>query len=109
LGQAARLARAVGYNGNGKLMARLVQTSLTLGFLIALSVVAPSFKAGDLIKLLGVGTVAIGFAFQNILQNFLAGILSPFAGTVSARRLHQCYGHRRNGPRHPVTRDDREH
>jgi small conductance mechanosensitive channel len=25
--------------------------------------------------LLGVGTVAIGFAFQNILQNFLAGIL----------------------------------
>jgi small-conductance mechanosensitive channel len=57
-------------------MARLVQTSiLILGFLIALSVVAPSFKAGDLIKLLGVGTVAIGFAFQNILQNFLAGIL----------------------------------
>src|SRR6266478_9846099 len=57
-------------------MARLVQTSiLGLGFLIALSVVAPSFKAADLIKLLGVGTVAIGFAFQNILQNFLAGIL----------------------------------
>ncbi len=57
-------------------MARLVQTSiLVLGFLIALSVVAPTFKAADLIKLLGVGTVAIGFAFQNILQNFLAGIL----------------------------------
>ena len=46
-----------------------------LGFLIALSVVAPSFQAGDLIKMLGVGSVAIGFAFQNILQNFLAGIL----------------------------------
>jgi small conductance mechanosensitive channel len=43
--------------------------------LIAFSVVAPSFKAGDLIKLLGVGSVAIAFAFQNILQNFLAGIL----------------------------------
>jgi small conductance mechanosensitive channel len=27
------------------------------------------------IKILGVGTVAVGFAFQNILQNFLAGIL----------------------------------
>jgi small conductance mechanosensitive channel len=64
------------HQGIALLMARLVQTSiLTLGFLIALSVVAPSFKAGDLIKLLGVGTVAIGFAFQNILQNFLAGIL----------------------------------
>ena len=64
------------HQGIALLMARLVQTSiLILGFLIALSVVAPSFRAGDLIKLLGVGTVAIGFAFQNILQNFLAGIL----------------------------------
>ena len=64
------------HQGIALLMARLVQTGiLTLGFLIALSVIAPSFKAGDLVKLLGVGTVAIGFAFQNILQNFLAGIL----------------------------------
>jgi small conductance mechanosensitive channel len=46
-----------------------------LGFLIALSLIAPSFRAGDLIKVLGIGSVAIGFAFQNILQNFLAGIL----------------------------------
>jgi small conductance mechanosensitive channel len=48
---------------------------LILGFFISLSVVAPSFKAADLIKLLGVGTVAIGFAFQKILQNSPAGIL----------------------------------
>lgn len=46
-----------------------------LGFLIALSVVAPSFSVGDLVKVLGIGSVAIGFAFQNILRNFLAGIL----------------------------------
>jgi len=50
-------------------------TVAIFGFLIAFSVVAPSFHAGDLIKMLGVGSVAIGFAFQNILQNFLAGIL----------------------------------
>ena len=37
--------------------------------------IAPSFHAADLIKLLGIGTVAIGFAFQNILHTFLAGIL----------------------------------
>ncbi len=48
------------------------------GFLVALSAVAPSFHASDLIKMLGVGSVAIGFAFQNILQNFLAGILLLF-------------------------------
>lgn len=60
----------------GLLLGQLAQvTVVILGFLIALSIVAPSFQAGDLIKMLGVGSVAIGFAFQNILQNFLAGIL----------------------------------
>jgi small conductance mechanosensitive channel len=60
----------------GILLGQLSQLSIViLGFLIALSVIAPSFQAADLIKILGVGTVAIGFAFQNILQNFLAGIL----------------------------------
>jgi len=58
------------------LLGRLVHTVIVaVGFLIAFSVIAPSFHAADLIKLLGIGTVAIGFAFQNILQNFLAGIL----------------------------------
>jgi small conductance mechanosensitive channel len=58
------------------LMGQLVHGLVAvLGFLIALSIVAPSFQAGDLIKMLGIGSVAIGFAFQNILQNFLAGIL----------------------------------
>jgi small-conductance mechanosensitive channel len=60
----------------GILLGQLAQVTLiVLGFLIAFSTVAPSFHAGDLIKMLGVGSVAIGFAFQNILQNFLAGIL----------------------------------
>ena len=60
----------------GLLLGQLAQVAVViLGFLIALSIVAPSFQAGDLIKVLGVGSVAIGFAFQNILQNFLAGIL----------------------------------
>jgi small conductance mechanosensitive channel len=45
------------------------------GLLVAISIVSPSFQASDLIKILGIGGVAIGFAFQNILQNFLAGLL----------------------------------
>ena len=82
LGQPASLSRGVAYNDGAKIRESLCRwldwfrpASLILGFLIALSVLAPSFEAGDLIKSLGVGTVAIGFAFQNILQNFLAGIL----------------------------------
>jgi small conductance mechanosensitive channel len=60
----------------GLLLGQLAQVTLVvLGFLIAFSTVAPSFHASDLIKMLGIGSVAIGFAFQNILQNFLAGIL----------------------------------
>jgi small-conductance mechanosensitive channel len=62
--------------GLALLLARFAHTGIVLiGFLIAVSVIAPSFQAADLIKVLGIGTVAIGFAFQNILQNFLAGIL----------------------------------
>jgi small conductance mechanosensitive channel len=58
------------------LLGQLAQTLvLILGFLVAVSVVAPSFHAANLIQMLGIGSVAIGFAFQNILQNFLAGIL----------------------------------
>lgn len=58
------------------LMGQLIQTiMLVLGFLIAFSVIAPSFQAADIVKMLGIGSVAVGFAFQNILQNFLAGIL----------------------------------
>jgi small conductance mechanosensitive channel len=71
-----RLSRKRERQNLGLLLGQLAQvTVLVLGFLIALSAVAPSFHASDLIKMLGIGSVAIGFAFQNILQNFLAGIL----------------------------------
>lgn len=82
----------------GVVFARLVGAGIILlGFLVSFSIVAPSFQAADLIKILGIGSVAIGFAFQNILQNFLAGLLllwtepfrvgdqirlDPFEGTV---------------------------
>src|ERR1700722_8679128 len=64
----------------GVVFARLTgAATILLGFLVAFSVVAPSFQAADLIKVLGIGGVAIGFAFQNILQNFLAGLLLLWA------------------------------
>jgi small-conductance mechanosensitive channel len=64
----------------GVVFARIFSAgTILLGFLVAFSVVAPSFQAGDLIKILGISGVAIGFAFQNILQNFLAGLLLLWA------------------------------
>lgn len=46
-----------------------------LGLLVALTIAVDSFEPGQLIQLLGIGSVAVGFAFHDILQNFLAGIL----------------------------------
>lgn len=43
--------------------------------LIASVIVFPSVKPATVISSLGIGTVAIGFAFKDILQNLLAGIL----------------------------------
>ncbi|MFS0771117.1 mechanosensitive ion channel family protein [Sphingomonas sp. 1P08PE] len=43
--------------------------------LIASVIVFPSVKPATIISSLGIGSVAIGFAFKDILQNLLAGIL----------------------------------
>ncbi|MBD2048005.1 mechanosensitive ion channel family protein [Coleofasciculus sp. FACHB-64] len=60
----------------GLVLGRLSQGIVILvGLFVSLSIVIPTFKAGDLVQLLGISGVAIGFAFRDILQNFLAGIL----------------------------------
>lgn len=43
--------------------------------LISCVLLFPDLGLGDLIGLLGLGSVAIGFAFQDIFKNFLAGVL----------------------------------
>lgn len=72
-----RLTRHYRYARNlGIVLGRLAQgTVILIGLFVALSILIPSFQVGDLIQLLGIGGVAIGFAFRDILQNFLAGIL----------------------------------
>ncbi|MEA5573243.1 mechanosensitive ion channel family protein [Calothrix sp. UHCC 0171] len=72
-----RLTRNHRYARNlGLVLGRLAQGIIILiGLFIALSIVIPTLRAGDLVQLLGISGVAIGFAFRDILQNFLAGIL----------------------------------
>ncbi len=80
VGRIIRSATRAHRQNLGMAFARLIGAGIILlGFLVAFSIVAPSFQAGDLIKVLGIGSVAIGFAFQNILQNFLAGLLLLWA------------------------------
>jgi small conductance mechanosensitive channel len=60
----------------GIILGKLAQSGvILLGLLVVLSILFPSFNPGDLIQLLGIGSVAIGFAFHDLFQNFLAGVL----------------------------------
>lgn len=58
------------------LFGRLASAVVTvLGVFVAAVVIFPAFQPGDLIAGLGITSVAIGFAFKDVLQNFFAGIL----------------------------------
>ena len=46
-----------------------------LGLLIAATIVIPGLTPASLFASLGIGAVAIGFAFKDIFENFLAGVL----------------------------------
>lgn len=60
----------------GLVLGRLTSGLIILaGLLIALVIAIPGFTPGQLVGFLGLSSVAIGFAFRDILQNFLAGIL----------------------------------
>lgn len=48
---------------------------LFIGFMIAMVIALPGFTPAKLIGALGIGSVAIGFAFKDIFQNLLSGIL----------------------------------
>ncbi len=49
-----------------------------LGSLIAMTIVFPSLTPAKALTALGLGSVAIGFAFKDVFENFLAGILILF-------------------------------
>ena len=48
---------------------------LVFGAFLALVTIFPSLNIEDVVQVLGVSGVAIGFAFREILQNFFAGLL----------------------------------
>lgn len=60
----------------GEVLGGLVKWMLIgIGLLLAATIVMPTLKPGDLVAGLGIGSVAFGFAFKDILQNWLAGLL----------------------------------
>ena len=57
-------------------MGRVAQGAIiVIGTLVAVAAAFPGFTPGNLVSALGIGGIAIGFAFKDIFENFLAGIL----------------------------------
>ena len=63
-----------------------------LGLLIASIIVFPGLTVGSLIAGLGIGAVAIGFAFQDIFENFLAGVLIMVREKMRIGDVIECEG-----------------
>lgn len=71
-----RTATSRGRSNLGEVMGGFLKAAIILlGGLIAATIVVPTLNPGDLVAGLGVSSVAIGFAFKDILQNWLAGLL----------------------------------
>ena len=74
---AGRVAKTAGLSPSAALVLGRLSRWATIfaGLLVALSIALPGFTTGQLIQLLGISSVAVGFAFRNVLENFLAGFL----------------------------------
>ena len=63
-----------------------------IGLMIALIVVMPGMTPASLVAGLGIGAVAIGFAFQDIFENFLAGVLIMLREKMRIGDIIECEG-----------------
>lgn len=91
---AERLTRGAHMRENLK---QLVETLVRLviwlaGLMIAATVAVPGITPGSIFAGLGVGALAIGFAFQDIFQNFLAGVLIMLRDSMRIGDTIECDG-----------------
>lgn len=63
-----------------------------IGIMVAAIVVMPDLTPGSLFAGLGIGAVAIGFAFQDIFENFLAGVLIMLREKMRIGDVIECEG-----------------
>ena len=63
-----------------------------IGLFIAAVVVMPDLTPASLLAGLGIGAVAIGFAFQDIFENFLAGVLIMVREKMRIGDIIECEG-----------------
>lgn len=91
---ADRLTRNIAIRANLK---QLVETLARLviwliGLMIAAAIAVPGITPGSVFAGLGVSALAIGFAFQDIFQNFLAGVLIMLRDKMRIGDTIECQG-----------------
>ena len=62
------------------------------GLMISAIILFPNLTPSSLVAGLGLGTVAIGFAFKDIFENFLAGIIILFREKMRMNDYIECEG-----------------
>ena len=67
-------------------------TVWVIGILIAAMTVFPDFTPAKLLTVIGLGSIAIGFAFKDIFENFLAGILILLRQPFQINDFIECEG-----------------
>jgi small conductance mechanosensitive channel len=90
----SRLLRRVDLHGT---LVNLAETLLgvavwIVGILTAMSIVLPSVTPANILAVLGLGSVAIGFAFKDIFENFLAGVLIMLRRPMRIGDIIECEG-----------------
>ena len=71
----------------------LVKLAIWLvGLMLTMIIMLPGFTPTSLIAGLGIGAVAIGFAFQDIFENFLAGVLIMLREKMRNGDIIECEG-----------------
>jgi small-conductance mechanosensitive channel len=75
-GIVASVARRRNRADLGVLLGSFVRWAIIVfGLLVVATIIFPSVKPADALATLGIGSVAVGFAFKDILQNWLSGLL----------------------------------
>lgn len=62
----------------------------TLGIMVAAVIVFPGLTPASILAGLGLGSVAIGFAFKDVFENFLAGIIILFRREMRIGDFIEC-------------------
>lgn len=89
--------RLIGHTDMRANLAELLETVVTViiwlvGLMVTLAILLPDVTPASLLAGLGIGAVAIGFAFQDIFENFLAGVLIMIRKKMRIGDIIECEG-----------------